>query len=27
LDEAAETIVDLAYKLPKRIFRLEGRDK
>ena len=27
LDEAAETIVDLAYELPKRIFRLEGRDQ
>jgi glucuronate isomerase len=25
LDEAAETIVDLAYRLPKRIFRLEHR--
>ncbi|MPZ29274.1 MAG: glucuronate isomerase, partial [Micromonosporaceae bacterium] len=25
LDEAAETIVDLAYRLPKRIFRLEQR--
>jgi glucuronate isomerase len=24
LDEAAETIVDLAYRLPKRVFRLEG---
>ncbi|GAA1867620.1 glucuronate isomerase [Asanoa iriomotensis] len=23
-DEAAETIVDLAYRLPKRVFRLEG---
>lgn len=25
LDEAAETIVDLAYRLPKRVFRLEPR--
>jgi glucuronate isomerase len=25
LDEAAETIVDLAYRLPRRIFRLDGR--
>jgi glucuronate isomerase len=25
LDEAAETIVDLAYRLPKRVYRLEGR--
>ena len=24
LDEAADTIADLAYHLPKRIFRLEG---
>ena len=24
LDEAAETIVDLAYRLPKRVFRLDG---
>jgi glucuronate isomerase len=24
LDEAAETIVDLAYRLPRRVFRLEG---
>jgi glucuronate isomerase len=24
LDEAAETIADLAYHLPKRVFRLEG---
>lgn len=26
LDEAAETIVDLAYNLPKRVFRLERSD-
>jgi glucuronate isomerase len=25
LDEAAETMIDIAYRLPKRIFRLEGR--
>jgi glucuronate isomerase len=25
LDEAAETIVDLAYHLPKRVFRLDGQ--
>jgi glucuronate isomerase len=24
LDEAAETIADLAYHLPKRVFRLEN---
>jgi len=26
LDEAAETIADLAYHLPRRVFRLEDRD-
>jgi glucuronate isomerase len=26
MDEAAETIVDLAYHLPRRVFRLDGRE-